>query len=205
MKTNKKIIEYLDDQLSKSEKASFEKELNSSPSLQSEFLQYKKFKESLSGFKNIEVDEYYFIETIPKFRTRQSLLKRYKTVPRLTLSLSTLLAVVLILVIFIPRSNKVVAPNKVLVVVDSSGNDFSTLLDPNSDNFNLNYISSSEASHYDSLLNSMITKSLDLSPSELSYIAPNNNSDLSGLLKNINEKEADNIYNEVLKQKILGR
>lgn len=205
MKTNNKIIEYLDNQLSESEKASFENELKTSPSLQSEFLQYKKFKNSLSELKNIEVDESYFIETIPKFRTRQSLLQRYKAVPRLTLSLSTLLAAALILVIFIPRSNKVIAPNKVVVVIDSSGSEFSTLLDPSADNFNLNYISSNEASHYDSLLNSMITKSLDLSPNELSYVAPSNNSDLSGLLQNINEKEADNIYNEVLKQKILGR
>ncbi len=204
MNTNNKIVEYLDGQLSQEEKDSFENELKSSPGLQSEFQQYKKFKESLTQLRNIEVDESYFIETIPKFRTRQSVLKRYGVVPKLTLSLSTLLAVALVFVLIFFRSNKVAIPNKV-VVVDSNGVDFSTLLDPSSDNFNLNYISSNEASHYDSLLNSMITKALDLSPDELSYVAPSNNSDLTSLLQNINEKEADNIYNEVLKQKILGR
>ncbi|MHB8580548.1 MAG: anti-sigma factor family protein [Ignavibacteriaceae bacterium] len=204
MKTNDKIIEYLDGQLSEDEKASFENELKTSSILQSEFQQYKKIKDSLSQLRNIEVDESYFIETIPKFRTRQSVLKRYGVVPKLTLGLSTLLAVALVFVVVFSRTNRVIIPTKV-VVVDSSGTDFSTLLDPSSDNFNLNYISNNEASRYDSLLNSMITKALDLSPSELSYVAPSNNSDLTSILQNINEKEADNIYNEVLKQKILGR
>ncbi|MHB1688862.1 MAG: hypothetical protein ACYCVH_16025 [Ignavibacteriaceae bacterium] len=205
MKMDEKIFRYFDNQMSEEEKSAFENELKIYPDLQKDYQKYKSLFENIDQLKNIEIDGSYLIETIPKFRARQAILRKFKLFPRLTLSLSTLVAVVLVFVITFSNSNKNVIPNNKVVVVDSSGVGFSTLLDPSADRLNLGYISSDEESNYDSLLNSMITKELDLSPNELSYISPSSNSDLSSLLQNIDEKDADNIYKEVLNKRILGR
>ncbi len=206
MKTKYKIYKYLDDNLSGEEKALFEKELSDSVELQKQIKNYRSFKNDINKLKDVKTDESYFEETIPKFRSRQEISHRFLLFPRISLSLASIAAVALAFIITISISNKktiLQQPNS--AIADSSRFNISGLLDPSSDQINLGFLSNEEAAKFDSTLNIEMSKELDLSPNDLSYLSPDQNSDLSSLLQNINENDANDIYKEVLNQKFFGR
>jgi len=206
MKMNDKILKYIDNQMSSSERSDFENELKNSSELQKELKKYKSLMHEVDQLKNIDVNESYFAETIPKFRSRQEVLRRFLLFPRLTFSIATVAAVALIFVISISKTNKnIIIQKNNIVAADTSGSEISSLLDPSSDQLNIGYISKEEESSYDSLMNSVMTKELNLSPNDLSYLSPDQNTDLSSMLQNVNEKEAENIYKEVLNRRFFER
>lgn len=206
MKTKDKIYNYLDNNLSIEEKNLFEKEISGSEELQKQINNYKSFKSDIDKLKYVKTDESYFAETIPKFRSRQEISHRFLLFPRISLNLASIVAVALVFIITISISNKRTFLQKSnSAIADTSGFNISGLLDPSSDQINLGFMSNAEAAKFDSTLNTEMSKELDLSPNDLSYLSPDQSSDLSNLLQNINENDANDIYKEVLNQKFFGR
>lgn len=70
MKTEEKIIKYIDDDLSAEEREVFEKELSASISLQKEYKKLLVVKEEIDLSKNIALDNKYLDSIIPEFRNR---------------------------------------------------------------------------------------------------------------------------------------
>lgn len=70
MKTEEKIIKYIDDDLSAEEREVFEKELSGSISLQKEYKKFLAVKEGIDLSKNIALDNKYLDSIIPEFRNR---------------------------------------------------------------------------------------------------------------------------------------
>lgn len=206
MKTKDKLYKYIADELSLEEKIQFEKELSESEELQKQIKNYISFVKDIDNIKDVKTDEFYFAETIPKFRSRKEISNRFLLFPRISLSLATIVSVALIFILTISIMNKkTILPKSHLAISDSSSFNISGLLDPSSEQINLGFMSNEEAAKFDSTLNIEMSKELDLSPSDLSYLSPDQSSDLSTLLQNINENDANDIYREVLNQKFFGR
>ncbi len=206
MKTKNKIYKYLDNDLSNEEKFLFEKELSGSEELQKQIKNYRSFINDIEKLKNVKTDESYFAETIPKFRSRQEISHRFLLFPRISLSSVSIVAVALVFIITISIMNKKTISQKPnSAIAETSGLNISGLLDPSSDQINLGFMSNEDAAKFDSTLNIEMSRELDLSPNDLSYLSPDQNSDLSALLQNINENDANDIYKEVLNQKFFGR
>lgn len=70
MKTEEKIIKYIDDDLSAEEREVFEKELSGSISLQKEYKKFLAVKEEIDLSKNIALDNKYLDSILPEFRNR---------------------------------------------------------------------------------------------------------------------------------------
>ncbi len=206
MKTNDEVVKYIDNQMSPSERIDFENEMKNSIELQKKLSGFKKLMQDINQLKSIELDESYFASTIPKFRSRREVLRKFVLFPKLTFGFASILAVALLFVISISRTGRnVIIQKNNIVVKDTSSSEMSSLLDPASDQFNIGYVTKDEEASFDSLMNSVMTKELNLTPSDLSYLSPDQNSDLSTMLHNINDKEADNIYKEILSRRFFER
>ena len=201
MKSEDKFILYLDNQMNESEKASFEKELDSSPQLKSELENFKKLLGKINDAKDVAADEEYFVEMIPKFHGRLQLKQRIKFMPKLAFGMTTIAAVLVILIAVLNRNmNKVSVQNK--PAVQAANYNGSSDLNILSDQYNLGALTPSEIAYSNSVLDSLLYKELNLSPQSLNEYTFDNTQDLNSIVQGINQKEADEIYNQLLHKKI---
>jgi hypothetical protein len=202
-KINDKIILYLDNQMSDDEKLVFEDELKSSETLRLELEDYKNFLGDLKKVENIPIDENYFSQMIPKFRGRMEERRKFLSIPKFALGITTI-AAILVLVIFTSNNKNLKNINSPVKteIVQNNNSGLTSLLGNNSDQLNLGILSNDDVARYDSVFNSMISNALSLSPQSVNYLTADNNTDLSNMLQGINQKEADEIYNQLLHKKI---
>jgi len=205
MKTSDKIILYLDGQMASDEKAAFEKELSTSETLRNELNLIRDFNSGIKELKNIPVEDDYFVRMIPNFRGRIERKKKYRIFPGIAYSITTATAVLIVMFFVFNRNSN---NNAVPVQSTQARNlnvepvqEASTF----SDQFDFVNMNKEEAADYDTLLNSMLVRELDLTPQSLSEIsaADNNITDIQTILQGVNQKEADDIYKEILHKKIL--
>jgi hypothetical protein len=203
MKVNDKIILYLDNQMSEEEKLIFENELKNSNILQKELEDYKNFLNEITEPKNILIEEDYFSQMIPKLKGRIEERKKLKLIPKLAFGVTTVAAV--LVVFFFTFTNKSIK-NEITSMktenVQNSNNEFGSILGNGSNQINIGNLSNVEAAKYDSVFNAMISNALSLSPQSINYLSADNNTELSNMLQGINQKEANDIYNQLLHKKI---
>ncbi len=201
MKSEDRIILYLDNQMNEAERASFEKELESSPQLKTELENYRKFLNKIDDAKDIVADEEYFVEMIPKFHGRLQLKQRIKFMPKLAFGMTTVAAVLVILFFALNKgTNKTVVQNK--AAVQTTNYPGSSDLNILSDQYNLGALTPAEIAYSNSVLDSLLYKELNLSPQNLSDYTFGNTQDLNSIVQGLNQKEADEIYNQLLHKKI---
>ncbi len=204
MEKTEQIFSYLEGQMSSEEKLKFEKELALSPELKSMLEKYRNLLSNVNDLKNISVDQAYFTNLIPNFRSRLGSKHKKKIIPKLALGLSTLTAVIIVALFVMQRPKKITAVNNYLPSVDSTLSVLQVNLNPVQDNYDLSNLSSDEAARYDSVVTSMISTELDLSSAGVNYMnETGDNTDLKSMLQGVNEDEANKIYNELLHKKIL--
>jgi hypothetical protein len=204
---NDKIILYLDGQMTGKEKDSFEKELNESKLLRDELDRLKAFNAGISKLNNISAGEEYFVQMIPKFRSKREQKRKFGLFPGIAYGVSTATAVIIVM-LFV--TNKTVTNKTISVqanVISENMYNTEPALDASSlsDQFGFVNMSREEIANSDSLLNTMFVKELDLTPQSLSDLSQtdNNSSDIQTILQGVNDKEADAIYKEILHKKIL--
>ncbi len=203
MKIDERIILYVDGQMTEDEKASFERELKSSKELAEDFKKYNLVLSDISKVKNVSTENEYFLQMIPKFRGRFELKRQLKIIPKIAFSVTIIAAVLIFFIFNFNKSNKNLTQTSTSTVNQNISvnnySDLSTL----ADQFNFSGMSNEEISNSNSILDSLLIEELDLTPQSLNNMtADNNNSDLNNLVQGINEKEADQIYKEILKKKI---
>jgi len=208
MKTEDKIILYLDNRMNEDEKALFEKELESSKELGAELNNYKKFLKEITSVNDITTETNYFAEMIPKFHGRLDLQRRMRFLPKLAFGTTAIAAALIILFFAVNRNinNKAIVINKTENQSSNSSNaiqiESTSDLNLLSDQFNIGNLSPAEITYSNSVLDSLLYKELNLSPQSLSDYTFDSNQDLSSVVQGINEKEADEIYNKLLHKKI---
>jgi hypothetical protein len=207
MKMNDKIILYLDGQLTGEERTAFEKELSESKSLKEQLNRMKDFNAGLGELKNISAENDYFVQMIPKFRSKHAQKKKFRFFPGITYSVSTATAIIIVM-LFVTNKN---VKNEIHPAQNNPVSERIVSTDANQDagslseQFGFINMSSEEIAISDTLLNTMLVRELDLTPQSLSDIsqADNNSVDIQTILQGVNDKEADAIYNEILHKKIL--
>ena len=202
MKSEDRIILYLDNQMNEAERALFEKELESSPQLKAKLENYSKFLKDIDAVKEITGNKEYFAEMIPKFHGRFELKQRMRFMPKLAFGMTTIAAVLVILFFTLNRNinNRTIIQNK--AKVQATNSEGSSDLNILSDQYNLGVLTPAEVTYSNSVLDSLLYKELNLSPQSLSDYTFDNSRDLNSIVQGINQKEADEIYNQLLHKKI---
>lgn len=208
MKTEDKIILYLDNQLSAEDRAMFEKELDNSQQLRTELENYKKFLKDINSVKDITAGNDYFAEMIPKFRGRLELKQRMRFLPKLAYGTTAIAVVLAVLFLLVNKNvnnkesivfNKSLQSNKSTQIEKIESTSDMNIL---SDQFNIGELSQSDIIYSNSVLDSLLYEELNLSPQNLNDFTFENNQDLNTIVQGINEKEANDIYNQLLHKKI---
>ncbi len=203
MKIDDKIILYLDNQLSEKEKAEFENELNKSEDLKQQLIEYKKFMSSFAELNNVEVDERYFASNIPKFREKLERKKKFAFIPRISIALSTIVAIFLIFMFVLnnKNTNNVTSLNN--LIENANQNDLKSVLDNYTNALNLSdasVISNIANTSVDSVINQSYYSELNVSGNELEKYLSSQSIDYDNLVSGLGTSQKEALYN-VLKNK----
>jgi hypothetical protein len=188
------ILQYLEGQLDEVSKKRFEEELHSSAILQKEIEAYTEVNERFSSYRNIQVADNYFNNIIPRFRESRSRESNKIRIPIIAFGSTVLLITVMFLYLLSnnPENNSNIADN-----IDE--NELTELLNAYSSDF----ILSDNPGEFtpDSTINSLYLTELNVTPETESYYFADRRSDVNTIVKDINNEEADNIYNQIINKK----
>jgi hypothetical protein len=191
---NDLILRYIEGNLTEEEKIRFETELNNSPSLQKELSMYKTVFNEFSGYKEIPADDDYFRNMIPRFRSKlPGKLKRFP-LQRVAFVSSACLIVVMFMFLLLNKNNQV--PN---ITNKINEHELTELWD----NFSSDVLPSEFSTDLsiDSTINALYLSEMYITPEIDAYYFADRKSDVSNIVKDINDEEADNIYKEIINKK----
>jgi hypothetical protein len=191
---NDLILRYIDGNLDGEEKIRFEAELKNSLSLQKEISKYRNVCNGFSAYKDIHADDDYFRNMVPRFRSKlPGKLKRFP-LQKVALASAASLIVVMFLFLLLNRTNQI--PN----IADSLNDHELTEL---WDKFSSEVLPSDFSADItvDSTINALYLSEINITSDIDSYYFADKRSDVSTLVKDINDEEADNIYKEIINKK----
>ncbi len=207
MKTDKRVIKYIDGSLPEGEKEAFEKLLAESPELKVELKRVQNIIGELKKAGSPEVDETYFNQIVPRFRERLEKDKNKSFIPGLAVGAATVVAAIIVfLVMYNPIYNIPVSNSAdTTFAAQLSDQDVYNVLQSyslNNDFYSVP-VNGNNNTGIDSVLSQMITSQLNLdSVHVLDLYAANENGDIQSLVNSMDKSEAENIYKELLKKKI---
>ncbi len=201
MSNKDKIILYIDGHMGRAEREEFESDLRVSKELSDELGRYRDFLSRLKELEDIPVEEDYFVNMAPNFRSRLRKKRKAGYLSKLALGATTAAALKIVALFFFKENRVNNVPVLQNVISQMNSSDVNSLLNSYSDQINLNDLTQDDQASYDSVLNSMIYKELQVSPNAISSLA-GDNSDLSTMFKGVDQKEVDLVYNEILHKRI---
>ncbi len=204
MKIDDKIILYLDNQLSEKEKAEFENELDKSEELKQQLIEYKKFMSSFAELDNVEVDERYFAANIPKFREKLERKKKFAFIPRISIALSTIVAIFLIFMFVLNNKSTNNVTSLSSLIENANQNDLRSVIDNYTSTLNLSdasVISNISNTSVDSVINQSYYKELNLSNTELEKYLSSENIDYDNLISGLGTSQKETLYKELENKK----
>ena len=191
---NDLIIRYIEGSLDDKEKTMFEAELKNSLSLQNELSKYRNVYKEFSGYKNILTDDDYFRNMVPRFRSK--LPGKLKRFPLQRVAFVSAASMIVVMFLFLLLNKTHFTPN---ITENLNEHELSELLDKfSSDVLPAEF---SDDITIDSTVNALYLNELNISPETESYYFADRKSDVPTLVKDINDEEADNIYNEIINKK----
>jgi hypothetical protein len=191
---NNLILKYIEGNLTGDERNLFESELRNSPSLQKELSKYQNIYNEFSGYKEIPADYDYFRNMIPRFRSKlPGKLKRFP-LQKVSFASAASLIVVMFLFLLFSRTNQ--TPN---IAENLDEHELTELWDKFSSDVSTSDFSSDTS--IDSTINALYLNEINITPEIDSYYFADRRSDVSTLVKDINDEEADNIYKEIINKK----
>lgn len=195
---NEKLIKYFAGEMSSSEKVEFEKKINESPTLKEEVSKYHDFFSNINETVEPEVEESYFIDLVPRFRDKLVLDEKKKYHP--LFSFATAAVTVIIILLFIPNSNRVVRDDN--TSANYSSTDITNYLNTNSDQPIVTNLPADVEANYDSLLDGMIYDELSNNGHNLAGAQMVESLDYNTLLESVNNNDAAVIYEQLKNKKI---
>ncbi len=184
------------------EKLLFEEKLKNSAQLRKELEKYKNFLNELKNLNEVKIDENYFIRTVPNFRETLKKKNQSKFSPEFALGLSALAAVLIVLILVINKPVVFNKPGTSLLTWQLTPNELSEAIKMYGNQINIEYPPQSESAHYDSVLDTLILNELNGTDESKNYIQSYVNIGLNNIIQNMNGKEADRIYKELLNKRI---
>ncbi|MCW8961104.1 MAG: hypothetical protein OQK29_06035 [Ignavibacteriaceae bacterium] len=194
MKTEERIIKYLDNDLTSEERTAFERELKSSEELKREFEKYSIIKEKIKNQKNLRLNSDYLSSILPEFHNKVHSGKK-ETLRR---GLSYAFDLILIFLIGI-TVQKILFNNS-----DKERNDLEKFTQSLNDNQKLDLLESLNGN--DDLYNIILGKEyVDLLENELVVnedVLETYDISYKDLIGNLSDNEVEKIYNDLLNRNI---
>ncbi|MDR3666035.1 MAG: hypothetical protein P4L35_04235 [Ignavibacteriaceae bacterium] len=191
---NDLILNYIEGKLSGEDKNKFESELKNSSSLQKELAAYRNVYNQFSGYKEIPSDDDYFRNMIPRFRSKlPGKLKRFP-LQKVSFAAAASLIVVMFMFLLLNKTNQ--TPN---LTENLDEHELTELWDKFSSDVSPSEFSSDVA--VDSTINALYLNEINITPEIDAYYFADRRSDISTIVKDINDEEADNIYKEIINKK----
>ena len=191
---NDRILRYIEGNLDGEEKIRFEAELKNSPSLQNELSMLNNVLKGFSGYNEIPADDYYFRNMVPRFRSK--LPGKLKRFPLQRVAFASAASLIIVMFLFL-LLNKTYQNNN--ITENLNEHELTELWDKFSSDV-LPYDYSADVT-IDSTINALYLNELNITPETESYYFADRRSDVNTIVKDINDEEADNIYNEIINKK----
>ena len=191
---NDNILRYLEGNMDGEEKTRFEAELRNSLSLQKELSMFKTVFYEFSGYKEIPADDDYFRNMVPRFRSKlPGKLKRFP-LQKVALASSASMIVVMFLFLLLNKTDRI--PN---IADNLDEHELTELWDKFSSDVLPSELSADMT--IDSTINALYLNELNVTPETESYYFADRRSDVTTIVKDINDEEADDIYKEIINKK----
>jgi hypothetical protein len=191
---NDRVLRYLEGKLDAEEKTRFETELKDSLSLQKELSMYKAVYNVFSGYKELAADDDYFRNMVPRFRSK--LPGKLKRFPLQKFSFVSAAALIVLMFLFLLLNRTEQIPN---ITKNLDEHELTELWDKfSSDVLPSEFTADITA---DSTINALYFSELNITPETEYYYFADRRSDVNTLVKDINDEDADNIYNEIINKK----
>ena len=201
MKTDKRIFLYMEGELSPEEKISFEKELKNSPELQNEIKLYRDFFSAVEVTKNVSANSSYFNSITPEFRRRLEKTRQKKYFPRIAYAFPVLAILFLVLFFMFNNNEQIVVNKQSLTANNLNGNGIYEIMDYSIDELIPKDLSANDQDEYNSELNNLIEKELNISSDSTKFLIADKVLDYNSIIDNISEKDADIVYKDILNKK----
>lgn len=198
-KIDKRIILYLDNQMSQEERKIFESELTNSSELSKEVESYKNILKSLTFDEKQSKDDDYFANLIANFRqTKLSSKKSFSFKP--AYSLTAAVSIIILVFIFFNPFNKteIETVDKIIAGLDET--EAAELIDYYSNGLTQTEVDQTNG-HADSLFADMISNEFEFDESDVKMLVSSDENYLNSIFSNIDSDETEKIYNEILNTK----
>lgn len=198
-KIDKRIILYLDNQMSQEERKNFESELTNSSELSKEVESYKNILKSLTFDEKQSKDDDYFANLIANFRqTKLSSKKSFSFKP--AYSLTAAVSIIILVFIFFNPFNKteIETVDKIIAGLDET--EAAELIDYYSNGLTQTEVDQTNG-QADSLFADMISNEFEFDESDVKMLVSSDENYLNSIFSNIDSDETEKIYNEILNTK----
>ena len=198
-KIDKRIILYLDNQMSQEERKIFESELTNSSELSKEVESYKNILKSLTFDEKQSKDDDYFANLIANFRqTKLSSKKSFSFKP--AYSLTAAVSIIILVFIFFNPFNKteIETVDKIIARLDET--EAAELIDYYSNGLTQTEVDQTNG-QADSLFADMISNEFEFDESDVKMLVSSDENYLNSIFSNIDSDETEKIYNEILNTK----
>ena len=196
---NEKMIRYIDGEMTEKERMLFEEQIKISPELQKQLASFKSINEAFNVYAEPAADEYYFRNLVPGFRSR--LPGKLKRFPLQSVAFGTVSLVIasMFLFLLLNKSNNI---DRIAENLDE--HQLSELINTYSSDKTVGEVVATEVStdaSTESILDTLYIKEMNVAPEAVSYYFADRRSDLTSVISDINQEEADNIYKEMINKK----
>ena len=200
MNRDEQIRRYLDGELTGKELISFESEINNSPELKNLVDSYRNTLNQFKKIENVNVEESYFVNIIPRFRERNERRKQFRFKPVFTYGSISLVIVSVLLIFLFNQNYNVINGN--ITINQISREELNSYLNANSqDNSDLQLTNNIPA-EYDSVFNAIVLNELTVNDNSGRAIVDISDNDFNNILDEISNDDAENIYSSLISKKI---
>ena len=196
---NKRIFRYIDGDMAEKEMTLFEEELQSSPGIQKKLASLKSINTAFNVYAEPPADEYYFRNMVSGFRSRMpGKLKRF---PLQGVAFSTVSLVVVLMFIFLLMDK---SDNFDKITGNLNEHQLTELINTYSNDRSASEVVSNELTYNasaENVVDTLFNREFNIAPETVSYYFADRRSDLTSVISDINQEEADNIYNVMINEK----
>jgi len=197
MNKNEQIRKYLDGELSGEELKNFETEINNSPELKNFVDSYRNTLNQFQKIENVNSEESYFINIVPRFHESMRNKKRLKLKPAFAFSSIALVLTSILLVFILNKDNQVINP-----VHEISSEELSSYLKSNPHDYYEMQLTESVPQEYDSLFSSIFFNELNIDDNSGKYLVDVTGNEFYNILDEISDEDAESIYSSLISKKI---
>ena len=197
MNKNEQIRKYLDGELTGEELKNFETEINNSPELKNLVDSYRDTLNQFKKIENVNSEESYFINIVPRFHESMRNKKRLKLKPAFAFSSIALVLTSILLVFILNKDNQVINP-----VHEISSEELSSYLKSNPQDYYEMQLTESVPQEYDSLFNSIFFNDLNIDDNSGKYLVDVTGNEFYNILDEISDEDAESIYSSLISKKI---